>query len=281
MPDIDLADMRIAIFIGIIVLMSAWEVLAPKRPLLQSKAKRWLGNLLLVALDTLIVKLLIPAGAAGAALWSESHAFGLLHLIALPDAAAILIAIILLDLAIYTQHVVFHALPILWRLHMVHHADRDLDVTSGLRFHPLEILLSMLIKMGLIVLLGAPLLAVILFEIILNGMAMFNHANIRLPVTWDRLIRRLFVTPDMHRVHHSVLIPETNSNYGFNLSIWDRMFRTYRAQPDAGHQGMTVGLSQFQSDSTWRLDWILALPFVGKMGQYPRLKKTAGESHDR
>jgi len=281
MHDIDLTDTRIAIFIGIIIMMSAWEVLAPKRPLLQSKAKRWLGNLSLVALDTLIVKLLIPAGAAGAALWSESHAFGLLHLIDLPAAAEILIAIILLDLAIYTQHVFFHALPILWRLHMVHHADRDLDVTSGLRFHPVEILISMLIKIGLITLLGAPLLSVILFEIILNGMAMFNHANIRLPVTWDILIRRLFVTPDMHRVHHSVLVAETNSNYGFNLSIWDRIFRTYRAQPEAGHQDMTIGLDQFQSEPTYRLDWILTLPFVGNMGQYPRRKKTAGESRDR
>jgi len=277
---IDILDIRIAIFIGILVFMAGWETLWPRRQLTQRKINRWFGNLMLVALDTIIVRLLLPAGAAGAALWAETHQFGLLHLTSLPPAATVLLAIILLDLAIYTQHVVFHAVPTLWRLHMVHHADRDLDVTSGLRFHPFEILLSMLIKVSLVLLVGAPVLAVIIFEVILNGMAMFNHSNIRLPAILDRAIRLLLVTPDMHRVHHSVVIAETNSNYGFNLSLWDRLFCTYRAQPEAGHQGMSIGLTQFQKDPTWRLDWILALPFVGKIGQYPRWKQTAGESHD-
>jgi len=276
----DISDLRVVVFAAVLASMAGWEVLWPKRQLTQGKAGRWVGNLALVALDTLTVRLLLPAGAVGAALWAEHHQFGLLQLMPLPPEAAVLLAIILLDLVIYTQHVVFHAVPILWRLHMVHHADRDLDVTSGLRFHPFEILLSMFIKMALVILLGAPVMAVLLFEIILNGMAMFNHANIRLPVSFDRVLRSLFVTPDMHRVHHSVIVAETNSNYGFNLSLWDRMFHTYRAQPEAGHQGMSIGLSQFQNDPTWRLDWILALPFIGKIGQYPRWKQTAGENHD-
>ncbi|MDX8408310.1 MAG: sterol desaturase family protein, partial [Mariprofundaceae bacterium] len=221
-------NIRIAVFLAILLGMAAWEIFAPGRTRVQSKLKRWLGNISLVALDTLIVRLLLPAGAAGVALWCAAHHVGLLYLLQLPEWLTILIAVILLDLAIYVQHVVFHAVPLLWRLHMVHHADRDLDVSSGLRFHPLEILLSMLIKMGLIALLGAPLMAVIIFETILNGMAMFNHANIRLPLGIDRALRLLLVTPDMHRVHHSVIVRETNSNYGFNLSLWDRLFGTYR-----------------------------------------------------
>jgi len=274
-------NIRIAVFLAILLSMTMWEIFGPRRALVQSKLKRWLGNISLVALDTLIVRLLLPAGAAGVALWCEAQHIGLLHMLELPDGLSVLIAVILLDLAIYVQHVVFHAVPVLWRVHMVHHADRDLDVSSGLRFHPLEILLSMLIKMSLIALFGVPLLAVIIFETILNGMAMFNHANVRLPLGMDRILRLLLVTPDMHRVHHSVIVRETNSNYGFNLSLWDRLFGTYRAQPEAGHDGMHIGLSQYQDAPTYRLDWLLALPFVGNMGQYPRRRPSTGEEHDR
>ncbi len=263
---------RLIVFLGILLLMACWEMISPRRRLSQRRIGRWAGNLSLVALDALLVRLLLPAGAAGASMWAAANGFGLFHWLELGPAASILLSVVLLDLAIYGQHVLFHAVPMLWRLHMVHHADRDLDVTSGLRFHPIEILLSMLIKMALVALLGAPLLAVVIFEIILNGMAMFNHANIRLPGRVDDALRRLIVTPDMHRVHHSVKPEETNSNYGFNLSLWDRIFGTYRAQPQAGHPGMRIGLSQFQHSPTARLDWILRLPFVGDVGQYPRFR---------
>ncbi len=277
----DSNTLRIVIFLTIIGGMALWEIMAARRPLSQSKSKRWFGNITLVTVDTLLVRLLLPAGSVGAAIWAEARQIGLLHLVELPDVAAIVAAVILLDLAIYVQHVVFHTVPWLWRLHMVHHADRDLDVTSGLRFHPIEILISMFIKLALVVVIGAPVLAVILFEAILNGMAMFNHANVRLPLPADRLLRLLLVTPDMHRVHHSVVVEETNSNFGFNLSLWDRLFGTYRAQPAAGHQAMTIGLSQFQQQPTYRLGWMLALPFVGQIGQYSRWKQSDGGSHDR
>jgi len=276
----DSSTLRIMIFLTIIGVMAVWETLAAKRSGSQPKAKRWLGNISLIVVDTLVVRLLIPAGAIGAAAWADVHHIGLLHQFGMPDMASVIIAIILLDMAIYAQHVFFHAVPILWRLHMVHHADCDLDVSSGLRFHPVEILLSMLIKLALVVLIGAPVLAVLLFEAILNGMAMFNHANVRMPGAMDRLLRIFVVTPDMHRVHHSVLVAETNSNFGFNLSLWDRMFGTYTAQPSAGHQNMTIGLTQFQQQPTYRLDWMLALPFVGKIGQYPWLNRTSGEQKE-
>ncbi len=273
----DVDSLRSVVFIVVISAMAVWELLACRRPLTLPRTGRWLGNLSLVALDTLLVRLLLPAGAVGASVWAADHGFGLLHVWQLPDAVTIVMAVVLLDLAIYLQHVMFHAVPVLWRLHMVHHADRDLDVSSGLRFHPLEILLSMLIKMGLVALLGAPLMAVIIFEIVLNGMAMFNHANVRLPLPLDRLLRLLVVTPDMHRVHHSVEVRETNSNFGFNLSIWDRLFGTYRARPAAGHADMCIGLMQFQQAPTWRLGWMLVLPFVGEIGQYPRRKRRREE----
>lgn len=277
----DEAWIRLSIFIAVLLLMAAWELVVPQRKLIQGY-RRWPANLGIVLLNGLMVRLLLPAGAVGAALWASAQGWGLLNLLELPYWATILIAVILLDLVIYLQHRVVHAVPILWRLHMVHHADRDIDVTTGLRFHPIEILLSMLIKMATVVLIGAPAVAVVIFEVILNGMAMFNHSNIRLPKIWDTVIRTLLVTPDMHRVHHSVIKRETNSNYGFNLSIWDRLFGTYIAQPEKGHIDMTIGLNQFQSQPTGRLLWMLRLPFVGEIGQYPMMKgkQSSGDGNE-
>ncbi|MDQ6995082.1 MAG: sterol desaturase family protein [Mariprofundaceae bacterium] len=223
--------------------------------------QRWAANLGMVVLNTLLVRLLLPAGAIGAALWAEHHHFGLFTILPLNHVWQVCLAVFLLDGVIYGQHVVFHRVAWLWALHQVHHADRDIDVTTGLRFHPLEIIVSMLIKIVVVTLLGAPVMAVIVFEMILNGMAMFNHANVKLPKPLDALLRLLFITPDVHRIHHSVLIHETNSNYGFNLSLWDRLFGTYRAQPDAGHDAMVIGLPEYQQDATHHLAWMLRLPF--------------------
>ncbi len=262
---------RLLMFVGVLAVMSVWQMAAPKRELTQGY-RRWPANLGIVMLDSLVVRLLIPAGAMGAALWAAENGWGLFNLVELPGWAAVVVAVILLDMVIYAQHVLVHAVPLLWRLHMVHHSDRDIDVTTGLRFHPLEIIFSMLIKMSVVILLGVPALAVLIFEVVLNGMAMFNHSNVRLPKAVDTIIRILFVTPDMHRVHHSIIKQETNSNYGFNLSIWDRLFGTYIAQPEKGHQGMTIGLTQFLDQPAHQLIWMLRLPFYGDMGQYPMMK---------
>jgi len=258
---------RLAAFFSVLLVVGVFESLFPRRRLTASKPRRWFANLGIVILNSLLVRLLIPLGAVGSSLIAARHGWGLLNLFELPPWFAIPVAALLLDLAIYLQHRVFHAVPVLWRLHMVHHADVDIDVSTGLRFHPIEILLSMLIKMVVVVLTGAPVAAVIIFEIVLNATAMFNHGNFRLPVRLDRWLRLLVVTPDMHRVHHSVLPDETNSNYGFNLPWWDRGFGTYRAQPRAGHAAMTIGLSQFREARGF--GWMLLLPFVGETGDYP------------
>jgi len=259
---------RVGVFFLVLLIMAAAEAAAPRRKLRFGR-QRWTANLGIVVLNGLIVRLLLPGGAVAVAWWADAHHVGLLHLFGWTGGLAIIVAIILLDLAIYAQHVLFHAVPALWRLHMVHHADRDIDVTTGLRFHPVEILLSMLIKMAVVALIGAPALAVVIFEIALNGMAMFNHANVRLPAGVDRLLRRLFITPDVHRIHHSVIRAETNSNYGFNLSLWDRLFGTFREQPQRGHQGMVIGLEHLQSAPTHQIGFMLRLPFGDEIGQYP------------
>lgn len=204
----------------------------------------------------------------GLALLAEERGWGLLNNVVLPHWVAILLAVLLLDLAIYLQHVMFHAIPMFWRLHMVHHADLDFDVTTGVRFHTIEIILSMCIKMALVMLLGPPAVAVVIFEVALNGTSLFNHGNVRLPINLDRYLRLFVVTPDMHRVHHSVVAHETNSNFGFNLPWWDRIFGTYRDQPAAGHDDMTIGLTQYRDTKVTRLHWMLILPFVGKVGSY-------------
>ncbi|HYT93151.1 MAG TPA: sterol desaturase family protein [Gemmataceae bacterium] len=261
---------RLTCFGGVLLLMAVWEVLAPRRRPTVGRPVRWLSNLGLVALDTLIVRFLIPLGAIGTALVAHERGWGLLNSVSLPECVAVVLAVVVLDLVIYLQHVMFHAVPALWRLHMVHHADLDFDATTGVRFHPIEIVLSLGIKMAAVTLLGAPALGVLLFEVLLNATSLFNHGNVRLPGWLDRLLRLVVVTPEMHRVHHSILPRETNSNFGFNLPWWDHLLGTYRAQPALGHEAMTIGLEQFRDERVAdRLHWMLALPFVGQEGDYP------------
>ena len=258
--------LRLAIFLGLFALFAAIEALVPRRDRRQARARRWLTNWGITIANTLALRalaLLLPLLAVGAALDAASQGWGLLNLLDWPAWIEVLIAILVLDFAIWLQHLVTHKVPLLWRLHRVHHADVDIDVTTAIRFHPVEIALSMLLKIGLVYLLGPSALAVILFEIILNGTAMFNHANIRLPLPLDAVLRRVLVTPDMHRVHHSIHRAEHDSNYGFSLSVWDRIFGTYIAQPAAGHQDMTIGL-EWQDDRPARLGWSLSLPFQRK-----------------
>jgi sterol desaturase/sphingolipid hydroxylase (fatty acid hydroxylase superfamily) len=261
-------SLRLGFFFGILVIMALWELLAPRRSLIADKRLRWVNNLGLVLLNTVVLRLLVPVGAAGAAGAAKSRGWGLFNNSATSAWLADAICIVALDLAIYLQHVMFHAIPALWRLHMVHHADLDFDVTTGLRFHTIEILLSFGIKCAAIVLLGASPVAVVAFEVLLGGTSMFNHGNVRLPTWLDRALRWVVVTPDMHRVHHSVMRRETNSNFGFNLPWWDRLLGTYRDQPVNCHEGMTIGLAQFRDDRVERLPLMLLLPFVGKLGQH-------------
>ncbi|MDX8409199.1 MAG: sterol desaturase family protein [Mariprofundales bacterium] len=254
--------LRLAAFCAIFATVALWELLAPRRTEPMLRHQRWPANLLLVVIDILLMRLLLPAGAVGVAMVAQQQQWGLLHLVDLPPMATIVLAIILLDAIVYWQHRLFHRMPLLWRLHRVHHADIHLDVTSGLRFHPLEIGLSMLIKMGAVILLGADPLAVILFEVILNGMALFNHGNIRLPERLDHILRWLWVTPDMHRIHHSTESGEFNRNFGFNLSCWDRLFASYRARPQAGQLGMAIGLPNWRDGRTASLIWMLRMPWL-------------------
>jgi sterol desaturase/sphingolipid hydroxylase (fatty acid hydroxylase superfamily) len=256
------AAVRLSAFLVVFALMAGLEAAAPRRPLRASRTRRWTVNLGMIALNSALVRALLPFGAAGAALFAEARGFGFLNAVRLPEAVEAAFAIVLLDLAIYVQHVAFHRAPLLWRLHKVHHIDLDLDVTTGGRFHPLEILLSALYKMAAAVAIGASPLAVVLFEILLNATALFNHGNIRLAGGLDRALRILVVTPDMHRVHHSALPAETDSNYGFNLPWWDRLFGTYKAAPEAGHLGMTIGLPAYRAERWLRLPWLLAAPFL-------------------
>ncbi len=256
------AALRLGAFFGVLALMALWELAAPRRALKTSKAARWGANLGIVVLNSVVVRLLFPAAAVGMALFAQAHGWGLLNAYAVLPWAAIAASVVALDLAIYLQHVLFHAVPALWRLHRMHHADLDFDVTTGARFHPLEIVLSMLIKFAAIAVLGAPAVAVLVFEILLNALSMFNHGNVRIPARLDRALRRLVVTPDMHRVHHSIERDETDSNFGFNLSLWDRLFGTYRAEPRAGHEAMTIGIREFRDPQDCaRLGGMLAIPF--------------------
>jgi sterol desaturase/sphingolipid hydroxylase (fatty acid hydroxylase superfamily) len=252
--------LRFGAFLGLFVLVALWEVRAPKRPSRFTRAQRWPHNLGLIALNAGIVRLVAPGAAIAVAMAGEAGGWGLFNVVTLPSWATILMAVVLLDLAIYFQHVLFHAVPAFWRLHRVHHSDSDYDVTTGLRFHPIEILLSLGIKCVVIAALGAPVLAVLVFEVLLNGTSMFNHANGRLPVVVDRWLRWLVVTPDMHRVHHSVIPSELNSNFGFNLPWWDHLFGTYRAEPAAGHQAMRIGVDGLQSREEIRLSRLLTQP---------------------
>ncbi len=260
---------RFGFFLGVLTVIGTWEVLSPRRALTVSKAMRWASNLGLVALNTLLVRLLFPLAGAGMAAFCAERGWGLLNHFVVPWVLAVPLAVIAMDFVIWLQHVMVHAVPALWRLHRVHHADPDYDVTTGARFHPIEIILSMLIKFATIVVLGAPAVAVVIFEVMLNANAMFNHGNIHLPATLDRWLRWVVVTPDMHRVHHSIEDDETNSNFGFNLTWWDRLFGTYRDQPRAGQIGMTIGIRDHRDPrEVARLDGMLMLPFRGEIKDY-------------
>jgi sterol desaturase/sphingolipid hydroxylase (fatty acid hydroxylase superfamily) len=260
---------RLACFAGVLAAMVVWELAAPRRHPTISRALRWTNNLGVVAVDTLLVRLLLPTAAVGIALYGEAAGWGLLTLVDWPAWVEVVVAVMALDLAIYLQHVVFHAVPSLWRLHRMHHADLDFDVTTGVRFHPIEILISLGIKIAVVAGLGAPALAVLIFEILLNATSMFSHGNVRLPAALDRIARQLLVTPDMHRVHHSIDPRETNSNFGFNFSVWDRLFGTYRPAPAAGHIGMTIGIAQFRDARELWLDRMLTQPFREDSGPQP------------
>ena len=265
MPEtFDEGAVRLAIFLGALTVFGVLEAVFPRRRIDYPRARRWPGNLGIVVLDTLLARVALPGITVGACLWAEARGVGLFNMVAVPSPAAFGATIVLLDLAIYVQHVVFHKIPVLWRLHRVHHTDPAFDVTTALRFHPIEILLSLLIKAGLAIALGAPALAVVTFEVILSAAAMFNHSNLRLPGWLDQGLRLLIVTPDMHRVHHSVIQPETDSNFGFNLSLWDRLFGTYRDQPLLGHDGMTIGQDGFADDRALGLNALLVQPFQDK-----------------
>ena len=255
------ATIRLTAFLGMLAVMAIWEVATPRRRHDIPRLIRWSNNFALVVLDTALVRLLFPVLAVGAAIAADANGWGVLNWLGTPGWAAVVIAFLLLDLAIYAQHVAFHAVPVLWRLHRMHHADLEFDLSTGIRFHPLEIILSMLIKLAVVVAIGAPPEAVLVFEIVLNATAIFNHGNVRLPRALDRLVRLVLVTPDMHRVHHSVLREETDSNFGFNLPWWDWIFGTYRAQPKAGHTKMEIGLEEFRDSRELWLDRLLTQPF--------------------
>ncbi|UZD91219.1 sterol desaturase family protein [Cognatishimia activa] len=260
------AVIRLGVFFGLFIALASIEWLIPRRARVHKRSKRWVTNWAISILNSGTLQVMafaLPALAAGAALDAGNNGWGLFNQFEAPVWLEVLLAILVFDFAIWLQHLITHKVPILWRLHRVHHADRDMDVTTAIRFHPVEIALSMLLKIGLVYALGPSVLAIVLFEVLLNGTAMFNHANIRLPLPVDVAIRRVLVTPDMHRVHHSVHRHEHDSNYGFSLSIWDRLFGTYIAQPEAGHDDMITGL-QWQDDRPSKLGWSLILPFKKK-----------------
>lgn len=253
---------RLSAFAGVLLAMTVWELLTPRRKLSARKGPRWASNLLLVAINTIAARLVIPVTAVATALTAESGRWGLLHQLDWPYWGKVVFAVVALDLVIYLQHVMFHAVPALWRLHKVHHADLDFDVTTGLRFHTLEILLSAILKLAAVVALGVPALAVVLFEVILNATSMFNHSNIRLPERVDRVLRWFVVTPDMHRIHHSIIRRETDSNFGFNLPWWDRLLGTYRRDPQESHETMTIGVPDLREEAeVERLHRMLLIPF--------------------
>ena len=262
-------SIRLGFFFGVFAVIALWEVAAPRRALTVSRWLRWSSNLGMVFLNSFVLRLLFPAAAAGVAVAAGEQGWGLLNYYSISFAWAVIISVIAMDFVIWVQHVMFHAIPVLWRLHRVHHADLDYDVTTGARFHTIEIILSMLIKFATIVLLGPPVVAVIIFEVMLNATAMFNHGNVGLPPVLDRILRWVLVTPDMHRVHHSVEDDEANSNFGFSLTWWDRLFGTYRDQPRAGHVGMTIGIHRYRDPKLVALlPGMLALPFIGKVSGY-------------
>jgi sterol desaturase/sphingolipid hydroxylase (fatty acid hydroxylase superfamily) len=268
---------RLAAFCGVFALMAIWEFIGPRRTQTIGRGWRWPNNLGVVVVDILLVRILFPTTAVGLALVAGAQGIGLFNVVAPPLWIGVVASVLLLDLAIYLQHVLFHAVPVLWRLHRMHHADLEIDVSTGLRFHPIEILLSMVIKFAVVMAVGAPAVAVLIFEVLLNATSMFNHSNVRIPQSLDTLMRWFVVTPDMHRVHHSILQRETNSNFSFNLPWWDRLFGTYRAQPAGGHEAMTIGIEQFRSSRELGLDRMLLQPFRDDAGPYPLGQREVGQ----
>lgn len=254
------ASLRLGVFLAVFLLLMVLEALLPRRRLRHSKMKRWTSNIALVVINTVTVRLLVPIAGVAAAALAQQQQWGLLNQVALPGWIEMLLFLLAFDLAIYFQHRVFHAVPFLWRLHRMHHSDRDYDVTTGNRFHPLSILISSLIKTVLILLAGPTVLAVVVAEVLLNACAMFNHSNLRVPIAFDRVLRLFVVTPDMHRVHHSIDPHEHNRNFGFNFPWWDRLFGTYLAQPALGHDEMEIGIEGFRDESTEKLMPLLRQP---------------------
>lgn len=271
-------SIRMGFFFGMLVVMAVWEVIAPRRALTMSKALRWANNLGLVIFNTFLLRLAFPAAAVGVAAFAAEQGWGLFNYYELPFWLAVVASVVAMDFIIWLQHVMVHAIPLLWRLHRMHHADLDYDLTTGARFHPIEIFLSMGIKFATIFLLGPPVVAVVIFEVLLNATAMFNHGNVRLPQGVDRVLRWFLVTPDMHRVHHSVEDDEANSNFGFSLPWWDRLFGTYRDQPRGGHEAMTIGIRKYREtrDVSW-LPGMLLLPLRGKISDYAINRRQWGE----
>jgi len=260
---------RLSFFAGIFLVFALLEVFAPRRARSHTRLLRWPNNIAISVLNTAVLRLITPTAAVGLALLGQENGWGLLNQVGMPVWLSFLIAVLILDFVIYLQHLLFHAVPILWRFHRMHHADTDIDVTTGVRFHPVEIVLSMVLKLSVVAALGPPAIAVVVFEVVLNATSMFNHSNIKLPLAFDRVLRLFVVTPDMHRVHHSVLPNETNSNFGFNIPWWDRLCGTYRAQPEKGHEGMTIGIEQFREPRELWLDRMLTQPGRGPAGSYP------------
>jgi sterol desaturase/sphingolipid hydroxylase (fatty acid hydroxylase superfamily) len=275
MMPINEATVRLGAFIGVFAAMALWEVAAPRRPRSYSRLTRWPSNLAIVVLNTELVRIVLSATAVSLAVLGAQRGWGLLNNLPLPPWSRIIASVILLDLAIYLQHVMLHAVPALWRVHRMHHADLDFDVTTGARLHPLEIILSMLIKFGVIAATGTSAAGVLIFEVLLNATSMFNHGNVRIPVGLDGYLRWFVITPDMHRIHHSIVVAETNSNFGFNLPWWDRLLGTYRAQPAASHEGMTIGIEQFREARELWLDRMVLQPFQGPTGAYAITRRRA------
>lgn len=273
---------RLGFFFGILAIMALWELIAPRRVRTVSKVFRWMNNLGVVFLNSFLLRIVFPTAAAGMALFAQKHGWGIFNYFQFPHKTVIMVSsVVTMDFAIYLQHVMFHAVPVFWRMHRMHHADLDFDVTTGVRFHPLEIILSMLIKFAVIIVLGPPVLGVIIFEVILNATSMFNHGNVCMLRGVDYVLRWFVVTPDMHRVHHSIEVDETNSNFGFNLPWWDRLLGTYRAQPCMGHEGMTIGLRDFRDTKRCTsLPGMLAIPFLSKVTGYAITGRTREKPKD-
>jgi sterol desaturase/sphingolipid hydroxylase (fatty acid hydroxylase superfamily) len=258
------AAIRLLFFLAVFLIIALAEHLWPRRPLTVPKGPRWFCNCLIVVIDSVAARLVLPIMPVTLAGIAASNGWGILNNVSLPQAVKIVAAVLALDLVIYLQHRAFHRIPFFWRFHRMHHTDLDIDVSSGNRFHPVEILFSLIIKLGAVALLGAPVIAVVIFEVLLNATSLFNHGNLRIPESVDRLLRLVLVTPDMHRVHHSIIPRETDSNFSFNLPWWDRLLGTYRDQPKDGHLGMAIGLKEFRDPARLGIGYLLMLPFRGR-----------------